>query len=131
MVLLFTFGVVFQPACARGAEKPHIFQHPALSKDLICFGYAGDLWTAPRAGGRATRLTTGVGVESNPIFSPDGQTIAFTGEYDGNTDVFTVPTLGGVPQRVTWHPAADTAVGWSADGKQVLFRSNRSAASRY
>ncbi len=116
-------------ASAQGA--PHIFQQPAISRDLIAFGYAGDLWTVPRGGGRATRLTTGVGVESNAIFSPDGQTIAFTGEYDGNTDVFTVATGGGVPQRVTYHPAADAAVGWSADGKDVLFRSTRSAASRY
>ena len=116
-------------ALAQGA--PHILQTPAISKDLIAFGYAGDIWTVPRAGGRATRITTGLGVESTPIFSPDGQTLAFTGEYDGNTDVFTVPAAGGVPQRVTYHPAADAAVGWSADGRQVLFRSNRSAASRY
>ena len=116
---------------AQAQAGPHIFQQPAISHDLIAFAYAGDLWTVSKAGGRATRLTTGVGVESNPIFSPDGRTIAFTGEYDGNTDVFTVPTAGGVPQRVTWHPAQDVAVGWSADGGKVLFRSNRSAASRY
>jgi len=119
-------------ALAAEAEGvPHIYQTPAISRDLIAFGYAGDLWTVPRAGGRATRLTTGVGVESGALFSPDGTTIAFTGEYDGNTDVFTVPAAGGVPQRVTYHPAQDVAVGWSADGKQVLFRSGRSAASRY
>jgi tricorn protease len=116
---------------ARAQSGPHIFQQPAISHDLIAFAYAGDLWTVPRAGGRATRLTTGVGVESNPIFSPDGRTVAFTGEYDGNTDVFTVPAVGGVPLRVTWHPAQDVAVGWSADGTKVLFRSTRSAASRY
>jgi tricorn protease len=125
-------------ACALAAGSqaaaqagPRIYQQPAISRDLVAFAYAGDLWTAPRSGGRATRLTTGVGVESNPIFSPDGQTIAFTGEYDGNTDVFTVPAQGGVPHRVTWHPAQDAAVGWSADGSKVLFRSTRSAASRY
>ena len=89
------------PAAALAAAGPHIFQRPALSKDLIAFGYAGDLWTVPRAGGRATRLTTGVGIETSPVFSPDGQTIAFTGEYDGNTDVFTIPVAGGVPFRVT------------------------------
>ncbi len=75
----------------------HIFQRPALSKDLICFGYADDLWTVPRSGGKATMLTTGVGIETAPVFSPDGQTIAFTGDYDGNTDVFTIPTGGGIP----------------------------------
>src|SRR3569623_475782 len=78
-----------ESAIARAATKPHIFQHPALSKDLIAFGYAGDLWSVPRAGGVARRLTTGVGVETDPVFSPDGTTFAFTGDYDGNTEVFT------------------------------------------
>jgi len=119
---------------AQGAQAqtpPHILQQPAISHDQIAFGYAGDLWIVPRAGGRAIRLTTGVGVESGPIFSPDGRTIAFTGEYDGNTDVFTIPASGGVPQRITYHPAADVAVAWSPDGKDIIFRSTRASASRY
>ena len=109
----------------------HIFQRPALSKDLICFGYADDLWTVPRSGGKATMLTTGVGIETAPVFSPDGQTIAFTADYDGNTDVFTIPASGGIPYRVTYHPAPDYAVGWSNDGTQILFRSTRDSHSRY
>src|SRR5579859_6436831 len=119
------------PAEASAATKPHIYQHPALSKDLIAFGYAGDLWTVPRAGGLARRLTTGVGIETDPVFSPDGNTIAFTGDYDGNTDVFTIPTAGGVPFRVTYHPAADSAVAWTSDGKNIIFRSTRISQSRY
>jgi len=118
-------------AVSAGAAAPHIFQRPALSRDLIAFGYAGDLWTVARTGGRATRLTTGVGIETSPVFSPDGTTIAFTGEYDGNTDVYTIPATGGVPFRVTYHPATDSVVGWSPDGKEILFRSDRSATSRY
>ena len=118
-------------ATGQAAAKPHIFQRPALSRDLIAFGYAGDLWTVPRTGGRAMRLTSGVGIESAPVFSPDGKTVAFTGDYDGNTDVFTVSTTGGVPFRVTYHPAADVAVGWTPDGKNILFRSNRESVSRY
>ncbi len=110
---------------------PHILQQPSISKDLIAFSYAGDLWTVPRSGGRAMHLTTGVGIESQPIFSPDGRTIAFTGEYDGNTDVFTIPATGGIPKRITYHPAADVAVGWTPDGKSIIFRSNRDSASRY
>ena len=129
---LFSFaGFLSGPPSAEAAATPHIFQRPALSKDLICFGYAGDLWTVPRAGGKATRLTTGVGIETTPVFSPDGSTIAFTGEYDGNTDVFTIPATGGIPFRVTYHPAADYAVGWTPDGKQIVFRSTRNAQSRY
>jgi tricorn protease len=123
--------LTFAVAASHAAEKPHLFQSPALSRELIAFGYAGDLWTVSREGGRAVRLTSGVGLESAPVFSPDGSTIAFTGEYDGNTDVFTIPTSGGVPHRVTYHPAADVAVGWTPDGKKILFRSSRSAASRY
>jgi tricorn protease len=116
---------------ANADAKPHLFQSPALKGDLIAFGYAGDLWTVPRSGGRAVRLTNGVGLESMPIFSPDGSTIAFTGEYDGNTDVFTISAAGGIPHRVTYHPAPDTAVAWTPDGKRILFRSTRAAASRY
>src|SRR5580658_1806924 len=121
----------FGPAASHAATKPHIFQRPALSRDLIAFGYAGDLWTVPRAGGRATRLTTGVGIETAPVFSPDGSTLAFTGDYDGNTDVFTIPATGGVTYRVTYHPAADFAVAWTPDGTQIVFRSARQSASRY
>jgi tricorn protease len=128
-VLLLLSGALLQSA--QAADKPHIFQHPALSKDLICFGYAGDLWTVPRSGGKATRLTTGTGIETAPVFSPDGSTIAFTGDYDGNTDVFTVPAVGGVPFRVTYHPGADFVVGWTPDGKNIVFRSNRDSKSRY
>ena len=73
----------------------------------------------------------GVGIETEPVFSPDGSTIAFTGDYDGNTDVFTIPATGGVPFRVTYHPAADFAVAWTADGKNIVFRSTRISQSRY
>ena len=110
-------------------QRPLLMQHPALNKTHIVFSYAGDLWSVPRAGGEATRLTTGVGVESNPEFSPDGQTIAFTGEYDGNTDVYTIPASGGVPKRVTYHPAQDGVVGWTPDGKRILFASTRDSFS--
>ena len=116
---------------ASAAEPLHLMQTPSLSRDLIAFGYAGDLWTVPRSGGRATRLTNGVGLESAPIFSPDGSEIAFTGEYDGNIDVFTIAAQGGIPHRVTYHPAPDVAVGWTPDGKRILFRSTRQSASRY
>src|ERR1700761_1663668 len=116
---------------ASTSEKPHLLQRPALSQTQIVVNYAGDLWSVDRKGGHATRLPVGVGIETSPVFSPDGSTIAFTGEYDGNTDVFTIPATGGVPHRVTYHPSADVAVGWSPDGKQVVFRSDRQANSRY
>jgi tricorn protease len=105
-------------------------QQPALSATDIVFVFAGDLWSVPRQGGAATRLTAGSGVESNPSFSPDGKSLAFTGQYDGNTDVFVIPAEGGVPTRLTWHPDADIALGWTRDGKKVLFSSSRNSATR-
>jgi len=113
------------------AEPKLLFQKPALSATQIVFVFAGDLWTVGREGGVAERLTTGVGVETRPHFSPDGKEIAFTGEYDGNIDVYVVPAAGGVPQRLTWHPAPDAAMGWTPDGSRILFSSNRASYSRF
>ncbi|MGH9754483.1 MAG: S41 family peptidase [Blastocatellia bacterium] len=113
-------------------DKPLLLQEPALSKTHIAFAFAGDLWIVAREGGEATRLTTGVGFETNPVFSPDGAQVAFTGQYDGNTDVFVVPSSGGVPRRLTWHPGGDIAIAWTPDGKNILFRSGRiSNSPRY
>src|SRR5689334_20752634 len=103
------------------ADTHYLIHKPALSSTTIVFSYAGDLWSVPRAGGEARRLTSGAGVETDPQFSPDGSQIAFTGEYDGNTDVFVVPTTGGVPRRMTWHPGFDFAETWTPDGKRLLF----------
>ncbi len=125
------FVLLFGPALAWAAGN-HLFAHqPTLNRTQIVFVYAGDLWSVPREGGAAKRLTTGPGSESNPVFSPDGTQIAFTGEYDGNVDVFVIPAAGGVPKRLTWHPAADNALGWTPDGKRVLFTSQRTAYSRF
>jgi len=126
---LFTLGSLSSFAQTRY----HIYQRPALSKDLIAFGYAGDLWTVPRQGGKATRMTKGVGIETSPVFSPDGSTIAFAGDYEGtDDDVYTIPATGGIPFRVTYHPAGSVAVGWTPDGKQILLRStSASASTRY
>jgi tricorn protease len=119
-------------AAAFGAPATlHLLQKPAMNKTEIVFSYAGDLWSVSRQGGVATRLTSGVGFETEAEFSPDGATLAFTGEYDGNVDVFTIPAAGGVPKRITYHPDADRVVGWTPDGKRILFRSNRASFSRY
>ena len=107
-------------------ETPLLVQQPTLSQNTIVFHYGGYLWSVPREGGEARQLTTG-GHESYPIFSPDGKWIAFTGHYDGNTDVYVMPADGGMPRRLTWHPDLDGAVGWTPDGKKVLFVSTREA----
>jgi tricorn protease len=130
-IFLLSSAALALACAAPAAAANRLLQQPALSRELVAFVNAGDIWVAPRGGGRAIRLTTGVGVESAPIFSPDGRTIAFTGEYDGNVDVYTVPVAGGVPHRVTWHPSPDAAVAWSPGGGKILFRSSRDASSRY
>ena len=118
-------------AIGAAADEPLLLQKPALSKTHIVFVYAGDLWSVPRDGGDAVRLTSGTGTETDPAFSPDGTRIAFTGEYDGNVDVFVIPASGGVPKRLTWHPAPDRVIGWTPDGKKIIFNSPRTAYSRF
>ena len=111
------------------SERPLLLRDPALSKTHIAFVYAGDLWIVGRDGGDATRLTTGPGTETYPVFSPDGSMIAFSGEYDGNVDVYVVPSTGGVPRRLTYHPGTDSVSSWTPDGKNVLFVSGRNSES--
>ncbi len=130
LLIVATFLLV-AGACFGQATQPLLMREPALSKTQIVFSYAGDLWTVGRDGGEAKRLTSGVGDETSPFFSPDGKTIAFTGEYDGNVDVYVLPASGGVPKRLTYHPGNDDVVGWTPDGKQILFVSARSSYSRF
>ncbi len=111
------------------AEQPTLFRKPAINQTQVVFSYAGDLWTVSRKGGDATRLTAGAGIETDPIFSPDGTQIAFSGEYDGNRDVYVMPATGGAPRRLTYHPSPDEVVGWTPDGKAVLFCSGRNSFS--
>ncbi len=116
----------YTPLPAQDLADVRMVSDPAISGQHIAFQYDGDLWVANRDGSAARRLTTHAGIESNPRFSPDGRWLAFTGEYDGNTDVFVVPVAGGSPTRLTWHPGADVVQGWTPDGRAVLFRSARS-----
>lgn len=106
-------------------------QRPALSKTNIVFTWAGDLWVVPRQGGEARRLTTAPGIETNAIFSPDGETVVFTGSYDGNSDLFSVPVSGGEPKRLTYHPASEVPLAFTPDGQGILFRSGRTSPSRF
>ena len=133
-ILIFTLlfaaitGSVLQSGSAQ--EQHLLLRQPTISRTHIVFSYAGDLWIVARAGGEASRLTNGVGREATPIFSPDGSTIAFTGEYDGNVDLYTIPATGGVPKRITYYPGTDALCNWSPDGKQLLFISDRASESR-
>lgn len=107
------------------AQGTQLLREPTISQKNVVFVHANDLWKVDRNGGKADRLTSNIGEESYPHFSPDGKTIAFTGQYNGNSDVYIVSTEGGEPTRLTWHPGADVVTGWTPDGKSVLFRSGR------
>ncbi|HKF58600.1 MAG TPA: protease, partial [Blastocatellia bacterium] len=131
MLTLLPLAFLIPSSRVNGQDHHLLLQKPTVSRTQIVFGYAGDLWTVGREGGQASRLTTGVGIETDPVFSPDGKWIAFTGQYDGNTDVYVIPAGGGVPRRLTFHPGADQVVGWTPDGKRVLFRSGRNSTSGY
>ncbi len=121
--LLATLGLA--PVMATAAEPTLMLRQPAVSKGHLAFVYAGDLWLADRNGGNARRLTSHAASEFAPRFSPDGQRIAFSASYDGNTDVYVMGLDGGQPKRLTWHPTPDIVSGWSPDGRRVLFASPR------
>lgn len=123
MLVTVIASIMIHPpvALSTGENQPLLLQHPTMNDKTIVFAFAGDLWSVPRSGGNATRLTSSPGTESDPLLSPDGQTIAFTGQYDGNIDVYTMPVTGGQPKRLTYEPLPDVVRGWTPDGKDVLF----------
>lgn len=106
------------------AQGTQLLRQPTLSSDYVVFVYANDLWRASIDGGDAIRLTSNEGYESSPHFSNDGQWVAFSAQYGGNTDVYIIPINGGEPERLTWHPSADIVQGWTPDN-EILFRSGR------
>ena len=123
IILGFAFGLGL-----NAAPPPLLLQTPALSATRIAFAYAGQIWTVPRDGGEAHSVVAGQGRCGRPLFSPDGASIAFTGVFDGNTDVYVVPAAGGEPRRLTWHPGPDEALAWTPDGKGILFSSTRTTS---
>jgi tricorn protease len=101
-----------------------MLRQPDVSNTHITFVYAGDIWVVPKTGGTAQRLSSPAGEESFPRFSPDGSTIAFSGNYDGNLDLYTVPAMGGTPTRITHHPMGDRMLDWYPAGDGILFASS-------
>ena len=125
-VTLLAFGSV--ASAQIDVRDTRFLGQPSISSTRIVFTYADDLWTSALDGSDVKRLTSHPGVESAPFFSPDGKTVAFTGQYDGNVNVYIVPTEGGVPTRLTYHPGPDLVRGWTPEGK-VLFASPRTTFS--
>jgi len=128
-------ALVLTALASTAGAQTKLLRFPDIRGDKVAFCYAGDIWVAPADGGTATRLTAHPGLELFPKFSPDGKWIAFTGQYDGDEQVYVIPAAGGVPKQLTWYPAQgpltprwgydNQVVGWTVDGKAVLFRSMR------
>jgi tricorn protease len=139
MLRLLIVTVALPVACfsraSATADEARLLRFPTIHGDQIVFTYAGDLYTVPAAGGTARRLTSHPGFEMFPRFSPDGSKVAFTAQYDGNTEVFVIPAAGGEPKRLTYTATLgrdevsdrmgpnNIVMGWTPDEKNVLFRS--------
>jgi tricorn protease len=118
-------------------SQTKLLRFPDIHNDTVVFCYGGDLWKAPATGGTASRLTAHAGVEVFPKFSPDGKWLAFTGQYDGDEQVYVIPAEGGEPKQLTYYPAHgplaprwgydNQVYGWTPDGAKVVFRSLRDA----
>ncbi len=117
------YGLFSHDCLAQVKPNPGMMRFPDVSDDKIVFVYGEDLWLAPRAGGMATPLAAPLGEEALPRFSPDGKTIAFVGNYEGNEDIYTIAIAGGPAKRITYHPSAELLCDWTADGK-LLYSSD-------
>jgi tricorn protease len=129
------FVALLLGAVTSGYSQTKLLRFPDIYGDRVVFTYGGDLWTAPASGGSAIRLTSHPGIEVFGKFSPDGKWIAFTGQYDGDEQVYVVASGGGVPRQLTFYPAKgpltprwgwdNQVYGWSSDGKRIVFKSQR------
>ena len=108
------WGTSFAAAGSNG-----YFRYPTLHGDTVVFTSEGDLWRVSVEGGMATRLTTHAEQETRAQISPDGQSIAYSANYEGPTEVYVMPLTGGRPNRVTYHGESSNVVGWTPDGRIV------------
>jgi tricorn protease len=117
------WALALAPTAALAA--PQFLRRPDVHGDAVVFQSEGDLWLGSIERGTAMRITSDDGVEGPAFFSPDGRFLALTAQYDGGTDIYVMDAAGGTPKRLTWDPSGATALGWTPDGKEVLFRSRR------
>ena len=130
--VVFLFAAFLAGQSGPDVKDTRLLAQPALSRDHIAFVYGSAVWVADPDGKNARRLTSDAGEVTNPVFSPDGKLLAFSAQYEGNTDVYVVPSEGGVPKRLTWHPGNDLVQGFTPDGSAVLFTSPRAVhTARY
>ncbi len=133
--ILFAAAAAILLISVSASAQTKLLRFPDVHGDKVVFTYGGDLWTASSSGGTATRLTAHPGVEVFGKFSPDGKWIAFTGQYDGDEQVYVISASGGEPKQLTFYPARgpltprwgydNQVYGWTNDGKSVVFKSLR------
>src|SRR5438876_3921605 len=128
-------ALVFLVTSVFAADETRLLRFPTIHGDTVAFSHAGNLYSVSASGGTARRLTSHDGYEMFPRFSPDGKWLAFSGQYDGNTEVYVMPAEGGVPKRLTWTATLgrddiadrmgpnNLVIGWKHDSKTILFRS--------
>ncbi|RZT97167.1 C-terminal processing protease CtpA/Prc [Ancylomarina subtilis] len=126
MIKKLFFITTFLVALAKsllGAETPTWLRYPAISPDgtTLVFQYKGDIFKVDANGGMATALTSNSAYDTQPVWSPDGKTIAFASDRFGNFDIFTIPTKGGSPKRITFHSGNEKPSSFTPDGKFILF----------
>ena len=117
--LLLLVAALVRPAVAQEDDPTRLLHQPTVSANHVVFVYAGELWRVGHNGGDAERLTSFHGVASHSRLSPDGEQVAFSGRYNGETDVYVVPVDGGTPERLTWHPSSDEVQGWAPDVRVI------------
>ena len=134
IILVAGAALFSNEASATNQAEARLLRFPDIKGDKIVFAYAGDLYITSAQGGVARRLTSSIGYEMFPKFSPDGKMIAFTGQYDGNTEVYVIPVEGGEPKRITYTATLsrddvgdrmgpnNVVMGWTPDGKKILYR---------
>ncbi len=130
LLTLITLLTIPETTSAQVSPHAGMLRFPDVSANQIVFVYANDLWVVNRSGGLASPLASPAGAERFPKFSDDGQTIAFMGNYDGNSDLYTIPISGGIPHRVTYHPAGETLSNWTSDGRLIFSSSRQSGIGR-
>lgn len=133
LTILATLALCLQVS-AQSDEEARLLRFPATNSSEVTFSYAGDLYSVPISGGQAKRLTSHIGYEMFARYSPDGKTIAFTGEYDGNREVYLMDAKGGEPVRLTYTSTNsrddlgdrmgpnNIVMTWDPDGKSIVYR---------
>jgi len=127
LTLVFLF---FLNINTEAQVNARMMQYPDVSATHITFTYGGDVWIVAKEGGTAYKLTSAKGTELFARFSPDGKQIAFSGNYDGNVDVYVLPSLGGLLKRITYHGMSDRLLDWYPDGSSLLFASSRESGKQ-